>query len=447
MVVGIAHRHPMTTEEDFFLARRSGNILLISGSLLATILGSFGVLGISGLGYKMGLTGGWYLWSGVIGLFLLGGWGLNRLRIHRAFTLPELLGRIYGAPMRQASALLIVLAWFSIIAAQIIAAGKMIQFIGIQGGWWSSEAPVLGWIMLVATAVFTVYTCLGGQHSVLRTDLFQAVLILGGVSGIVIVALNHSPDAFSKITPSFFDFPTSEKLPPISLLTLILTFGVPFMVGPDIYSRLFSGKNRRTGQYSLLIAAGLLVPIVLIIVFGGMMGQVILGDSLKDADTVLLELAKVLDSPLLGGLLAAALLAAVMSSADTCLLTVSTLVCRDLIDSWFPERKDPTKVLWRSRWVIVITGLFSLVLALYLGSIVKALWVCYKVYSPAVLMPFIFMLLFPRRKLPTLYGVSALLMGGTLSLSGVYFDANWVQLLAFILPAIPLSIGHFVHRR
>lgn len=437
--IGLSHRRPMADEADFFLARRSGGTLLLTGSLLATTLGSFGVMGVAGLGYLMGLVGGWYLWVGVFGLLALGLWVLRRVDIEGVYTLPELLGRTYGQPVRVVSAALIVLAWLSIIAAQLIAAGKILHFMGMASGWWTSESIARELLIIAVALVFVVYTGLGGQHSILRTDLFQAVVIVVALVVLIFSALSRHPNALAEVDPSFLSFPFNESLPPRTWFVLMLTFGVPFLVGPDIYSRVFSGRDRATGRRAVVAAALLMIPIVFGIAFAGVLARAILGGGMEDADTAILSLATLASSPFWPGLLVAALLAAVMSSADTCLLTVSTLLSRDLLDVAAPQLRREHTFLRRSRLLIAGTGFAALVIALWLQDIVSALLICYKLYSPAVLCPFLASILVVRHRFSIGAGLSAVLAGGGCAALGILLENESLQLIAFGASAVPLA--------
>ena len=53
------------------------------------------------------------------------------------------------------------------------------------------------------------------------------------------------------------------------LIVLLLTYSVTFVVGPDIYSRIFCAKNEKTAARSILLVAFLLIPISFILTWLG----------------------------------------------------------------------------------------------------------------------------------------------------------------------------------
>ncbi len=448
MAIGLAHRRGTVdrSEAGFFLASRSGGAVLLTGSMLATIFGSFGVMGVSKLGAGMGLVAGWYLWVGAVGLLALGAWAINRIDIDGVFTLPELLGRGYGQTVRVVSAVLIVGAWMSIIGAQLIAAGKILDFLGTSAGWWTHASPAI-LIALVAMA-FTAYTCLGGQHSVLRTDLLQFVVLVVGLGVLLAGLLRYDPAAPARIERELLSFPFSEKMKPAAWFTVLLTLGVPFLVGPDIYSRLFSGRDRSVGRTAVIASSIAMVPLVYIIVLIGMIGRGVMGPELaaKAGDGLILQLSSIAMSPLWSGLLVAALLAAVMSSADTCLLTISTLVSRDVLDVAVPKLRREETLLTRGRMIIIVAGIAGAIFAIALQDIVAALLLCYKVYSPAVLCPFLALVIWPNRKFSKWTGLASVMMGAGFAITGIALHNTTLQLIAFGASAVPIGV-EFFHKK
>lgn len=438
--VGLSRRRPFENEADFFLAKRSGSTLLLTGSLLATMLGSFGVMGVSGLAYSMGLVGGWYLWVGAIGLLLLGLWALPRADTAGFFTLPEMLGTRFGTPVRVASACLIVIAWMSIVAAQIIAAGKIVFFLGVAGGWWNESTMAVEVLLIIVSIVFTGYTVLGGQHSILRTDLLQAFFIITALGALLWGSFQSNSGALAALDRTYLRMPFNDSMTPGKWLALLLTFGVPFMVGPDIYSRLLSGRSKEEGRRAVLLTAVLLIPVVLAIALCGVMARAVLGGEIAEKDTVLLSLAEVTVSPIWLGLLAASLLAAVMSSADTCLLTISTLISRDLLDVVAPNLRKESLLVTRGRLIVAIAGVVALLLALNLQSIVSALMIAYKLYSPAVLAPFLAAVIWPAYRFRGWAGVLSVITGGGMAAVGIYVGRTDLQLLAFAASAVPILV-------
>jgi SSS family solute:Na+ symporter len=411
--------------KQFLLAGGGASQLLLVGSLLATIFGSYGVVGVAGEAYKGGLIAGWYHWVGTIGLFLLALWALPRVSLQGVYSLPELFGVRFGALARGLMAALIILSWVFIIAAQFTAAGGLIEAL-LPG---SRTGAVL------LTSLLTVaYTIRGGQLSVLRTDLLQAVLIAIGL--VLLLGAATSRGALSDLPASYWQFPFSEKLTFGAWLLLLLQFGVPFLIGPDIYSRLLCGRSEGEARRAVLVAAPLMIPCVLLITLTGMAARGILGPDATG--NVILAVALQTLPGVLVGVVAAALLAAFMSSADTCLMTVGTLAARDIPALWGGEPRGTRT----AQVTMAVAGLGAIVLALQGKAIMDLLRHAYSYYSPAVLAPFVLMLVAPKHRF---HWFSAPLAMG-LALACKWTLPSNLQLVAFTAPLIPLGADLLTNR-
>jgi SSS family solute:Na+ symporter len=69
--VGIHSSRKIRSSGDYLVAGGRGNIWQITGSLLATILGSSAILGSSDLAFTQGWAAAWLLLSGAAGLMML----------------------------------------------------------------------------------------------------------------------------------------------------------------------------------------------------------------------------------------------------------------------------------------------------------------------------------------------------------------------------------------
>ncbi|MBA7611648.1 hypothetical protein ES703_18876 [subsurface metagenome] len=257
IAIGMGSRKKARGADNFIVAGRKGSSLFITGSLLATIIGGSATVGMAGLGFTQGLTGAWWLLVGSVGLVVLGLFGAKKVREFALYTLPELVGKQYDRRMALASALLIVVAWIGITAAQIIAAGKILGILGIA-------SPVL-W-MILFTVVFVSYTILGGQYAIIRTDTVQTVVIFVGIFSGLALLLSHLggwSGLQSSLSPEQLAFPISSQFGGTELTTLLLLVGLTYVVGPDMYSRLFCAKDGETARTSVFWAALFIIPIAL----------------------------------------------------------------------------------------------------------------------------------------------------------------------------------------
>lgn len=435
IAIGVASRKKARGVDDFFVAGRKGSSLLITGSLLATIVGGSATVGMAGLGFTQGLTGAWWLLVGSIGLVVLGLFFAEKVRKFGLYTLPELVGKQYDSRMALAASVLIVIAWMGIIAGQIVAVGKILSVLGIG-------SPIL-WMVLFSI-VFIVYTVVGGQYAVIRTDTLQAVIIFAGIFGglaLLLSRLGGLSGLISSLSPEQFAFPLSSQFGAKELITFLLLVGLTYVVGPDMYSRLFCAKDSKTARVSVFWTALLIIPFAFCITLIGMGASALFPQISPEQafPTVINEVF----SPLLGGIVLAALLCAVMSSADTCLLTASTILTVDIVGRFKPSLSQ-RKILSLSRWGIVVLGLGSLALALALKGVINALLFAYTIYTCGLILPVIAGFYKNRLRVTPLGALVAIIGGGSAALISKLFHIEYLDLGGLLISGLLLFIVSFI---
>ncbi|MBA4409143.1 MAG: hypothetical protein C0397_06955 [Odoribacter sp.] len=395
-LIGIYSYLKIKTPFDYFLAGKKTGVWQISGSLLATILGGSAILGTIGLSESQSWASAWYILAASLGLF-----GLlpivRKVYKQGKFTLPELIGQYYGEPARKVTSLIIPVAWLGIVAAQIIAGSQiLVSFF--------DTTYTTG--VLLTGVVFIVYTYIGGQVSVMKTDLFQAFFILAGV---VLTALLIPSANISKIPAFTENFPFNAQYSPFDLFIMILTFSSTFVVGPDIYSRVFCAKDSKTAFRSVLIVALILIPFAFVLSYVGIYAATF--HSGAQNSSALVNLADVYLPEWASGILVAALISAVLSTASTTLLTASMI-----LSELFHKDINNQKSFKQTKLFLIAVGVLSMLISLKVTSIVSSLLLALSFYSGAFIIPMVaalFNLPYNKR-----FSIAAMLTGGIFALSG-----------------------------
>ena len=442
IVVGVVSRKQTRGADDFLVAGRKGSPLFITGSLLATIVGGSATVGMAGLGFTQGLTGAWWLLVGSIGLVILGLFFAKRVRKLALYTLPEVVGKQYDGRVALATSLLIVVAWVGITAGQIIAAGKIFSVLGLGN-------PLL-WMVLF-TVVFVAYTILGGQHAIIRTDALQTAIIFVGIFSGLALLLSHLggwSGLKSSLSPEQFAFPISPQFGGMELVTLLLLVGLTYVVGPDMYSRLFCAKDGKAAKVSVFWTALFIIPLAFGITLIGM-GASVLFPQISPEQAFPTVIKEILP-PFMGGVVLAALLCAVMSSADTVLLSASTILMVDIV-GWFKPSLSQRKIVSLSRWGVVLLGICSLILALILKGVISALLFAYTIYTCGVILPVIAGFYKNRLRVTSLGAMAALIGGGSMGLISKLFDIEYLGLsgglLALLISGLLLFVVSFIDNK
>jgi SSS family solute:Na+ symporter len=420
------------------VAGRSGSSFFITGSLLATIIGGSATVGMAGLGFSQGLTGMWWLLVGTVGLIVLGIFLAGKVRQFGLYTLPELVEKQYDKRIGLAVSILIVVSWVGVIAAQIVASGKILSVLGMGD-------PTM-W-MIIFSVVFIAYTVLGGQYSVIRTDIIQVGIIFLGIFGGLALVLSRVGGwgGLQEALPAGqFAFPVSESFGGYELVSLLLLVGLTYVVGPDMYSRLFCAKDGRTARTSVFWAAALIIPFALGITLIGM-GASALFPGISPEQAFPTVITGVLP-PLLGYIVLAALLGAVMSSADTCLLTASTILSVDIVGRFKPSLSQG-KLLALSRWGIVLLGICSLLVALALKGVISSLLFAYTVYTCGVILPVLAGFYKDKLKVTSLGALAAIIGGGGMALVSKLFEIKYLDLGGLLASGVLLFLVSFIENR
>ena len=412
LLLGVYSWFNIKTPIDYYIAGKNAGLLPVSGSLLATILGGSAILGTIELSQNVGWAALWFLFCASFGLFVLAPLARYVSRYGK-FTLPGLLGHFFGERARFIASLVIPLAWLGIVGAQIIAAAKILAGLEIIG---YSAAAVL------AGTVFILYTLLGGQVSILKTDTLQSVLIIAGLVALTVFAARtpHAATLPQLESGTLFN----ESFTGVDLLILVLTYSVTFVVGPDIYSRVFCARNEKTATRSVLTVAIILIPVSFGLTYLGVYSN-------ATGSREIMSFAHHLLPNWFYGLFIAALLSAVMSSADTTLLT-SSLILSEL----FHADMEDKKAFRLTRILIVVLGFLSIGIALFVTSILQSLLLALTFFSGAFVVPMLAGLLHLKVVKPQL--IAAILAGGFFALAGklvnIWSDplvGNLIIILAF----------------
>ena len=310
--------------DSYWVAGRRYGPFSVGASLVATIFGASSTLGIIGLGYARGMTGAWWALVGGVALIPFSFLLAARVRNLEVYTLPDILRRFYGDRVSMAGAVVIVVAWCGVVAAQIVAGGLLL------GGVFS--LPLQAAVAVVAV-VFVLYTLWGGQTSVIRTDSWQIALFIGGLLATLILVLRtglQEGTFLERVPAGLLSFPVSPNFGWYHLSVYYpVIVGLPYLVGPDIYSRVLCARDARAARNAGLMAALVVIPLSFLLAFLGLALHV--WSPGLAPESALPSAVMALAPGGLKGLIVIGILGAVMSSADTTLISASTILSLNVV--------------------------------------------------------------------------------------------------------------------
>lgn len=412
IVIGILDYRKVGEFSEYAVAGRKQNTLTVCMTLLATILGASTTIGITDTVRSIGFPGIWWLIFGALGLILQSVFLSEKVRGIGADTLPHLAEITVGKGASVLLAALISISWIGVVAGQLVA---MHGLVTLATG---SSSKVL---MIILSAVVILYTMLGGQKSVVKTDRLQLVVILLGLAlccGYLYFTKDGAVDNAVEHMELF-----NESYGGMNLLSQFFIIGGVYFLGPDILSRNFLSKNGKTARRGTWTAGVVLVAVAFVIALIGLWARAYVTPEQLGEQKTLLYLAGTLPK-WVGILLSLGLLSAILSSTDTCLINAASIFSRDLLG-----KKDVKYI----RLAVLGIGLLATVIAVAgSGDIISILTGAYSIYTPGVIFPLLIAILCYRRKgIRKGVWLTAVVLGGLFGLAATFAE-DW--LMAIGLP-------------
>ena len=414
ILISILDLKKITSFTDYAVAGRIQGTFAVTMSLLATMIGASTTIGITDTVYGIGFPGIWWLAFGAIGLILQSIFISEKVRATEADTLPDLARITVGKSAEMIIALIIVISWIGVIAGQLVAMNSLISFATGRND---------KWLFVIVSIIVILYTMIGGQSSVVKTDKLQfIVIVVGVILCCLYLYLVRGGDTNSVANNIEL---INENYRPMNLLNQFFVIGGVYFLGPDIISRNFISKDKTIAKKSAMIAGiGIFIFSIFITLIGMWARYNITAEDLGDSKTLMYVanlLPKFISVPLIFGLLSA-----ILSSTDTCIINASSIFVKDIL------RKESVKYI---RITVAVIGILATALAvLGRGDIMSLLTGAYSVYTPGIIFPLLIAILcHSKNGVKTGIWVAAVILGGLFGLVGTYFGG---VLAALNLPEI-----------
>lgn len=383
-------RNKTKSSEEFFLAGRSLNWVMIGAALFAANISTTQLVGLVAAGFSDGMIWGnfeWFAFPGLIMLSLVFAPVYYKTKIS---TLPEFLERRYGPYTRTMLGIVTILfAVFAHIGISLYAGAKVFEsFFGFD----------ILLSSIVISIVTLIYTIIGGLKAVVITEAMQSVILVVGTIIMTVLAIMtlpeygiHSFEEFkAAVKPnqlSIINGPEDANLPFLSII-IGLPIIATYYFGSDqtIVQKVLGAKTLRDAQLGPIFTGFLKILPVFMMIVPGIIAYVLFGDIITDPNDALPTLIKEVLPIGLKGVIAAALMAALMSTIAAGLNSAGTLVSIDFVKRFRPEINDK-KVLFIGRitiFIVIVTAIFWSPLIGEFKSIFEAINVILAVLAPPV---------------------------------------------------------------
>ncbi|WP_143305954.1 SLC5 family protein [Chitinophaga vietnamensis] len=351
--------------QDIFLGGRSLRWWQIGFSMFSANAGPTMLIGMTSLGFSHGVVGANFEWLAWIFLLLLAMFFLPKYLSAGISTIPQYLLHRFG---KGAYNFLVI---YSLVSILVVWLGSALY----AGGLVISQ--VLGCHLLYAVVLIamiaTSYTAAGGFRAVVRTGIFQSVIII--ISSLVMTVLaflrmQRAPAAAHPLPPDFWKLLHSPDDHEYSWMAILAGYPVVaiyyWCADQTIVQKLLGAKDLREGQYGAMFIAMLKIITPLIFLLPGMICFVLYSD-ITTADNAYITLVKQLMPDGLRGLCIAALIAALIDTVSSGLNSFSTVFTLDVVAQF--TRTDERARTRIGRGVTVAAALLAIgVAAIFMCS-------------------------------------------------------------------------------
>ena len=381
VLIGWMGRSKASNFEGYLSMGRTGGVLLLMGGAIGGQIGNGFVVGGAAEGAASGLAGSAYGIACALSLILVAIF-LNNFIYNNGYMSmadytrqryhSEVPGTIYDLSTAISS--------IGLIAGQIMAGKALFEALGLPG--------TVGAIAIAV--VVLLYSQLSGLWGAFATSVVQTGVIIVGLVATTLVLISRgavsemsSAIQAGELASSSLDM-SGLSASGFAAMMLPLLFGM--VTDQPTYQRINSAKSAKISKIACYLSCIIMIPLALMPAFIGSFGAYKYNASGNSAffDVILNELPAIVCA-----LIIAAVLAAVMSTIDCGLITMSTVLTRDIWQGALhknPSEKQLKKI------TLVINILFmgsSTILALTSGSILGLLNSVYSFLAAACFVPFV----------------------------------------------------------
>ena len=367
--LAIWSRRETHTLSGYYLAGKKLPYWVVAFSTNATGESGWLLLGLSGMGYIVGVQAYWVVVGEILGI--AASWWIVARRLKRfgdatdSITVPDILAAKFEDKwhlIRGAAVLIILVMVTAYVTAQMVATGKAFSsFLGME----YATGVIVGAIFIIG------YTFVGGYKAVSYTDVVQGVLMLLGLIAVpiaAIVAAGGWDSVSSNLTlqdPALMDmFAVTDSGK--SILIAIVSFvaiGLPFLGVPQLLIRYMSARDDGEIKKARVVSLAVLLVFTAGAVTAGVAGRA-LYPGLDDGETIFPVLSNNLFPEIISGMLLVVVLSAIMSTVDSLLLLASSAVVRDTYQKIIGTTKSDEALSNFGKLVTVIIGVIAVIMGI-----------------------------------------------------------------------------------
>ncbi len=388
-LVGVYFYRKNSTNEDYFVGNRSIGAWHIGLSVVATDVGGGFSIGLGGLGFVMGLSGSWLLFTGLVGAWMAAVLIIpiiKKIDKKNSFmTFPDFLRHTYGNRVALVAAIISAIGYTGFTGGQISAGAKL------SASTLFSDLPLdidpMVFSIVVIALVILIYTVLGGLKAVIYTDTIQWIVLMAGLLFFAVPFTIMEVGGMDKFMASLpAEFFTLTNLSISDILNWSVTIIPIWFIAMTLYQRIYAAPNKKEAQKAWFIAGIFEYPIMAFSgVFLGMASRIFFENAEPETGLPLL-LGTVLPIGI-KGLVISAYFSAIMSTADSCLIAASGTITGDIIGRIGFFKKYNSNPIKTSQIITLIIGLTTIFIAVSFESVLEIILHSYSVMVSGLFFP------------------------------------------------------------
>jgi SSS family solute:Na+ symporter len=416
--------------EDYYVGGRNMGSFHVGLSVVATDVGGGFSIGLGGLGFAMGLSGSWMLFTGLLGAWLSAVFlipKVSKLAFEkRLLTFPQVFSHYFSPQVAWIAGLISAIGYTGFTSSQMLAGAKLASasFIDLD----------ISTALLIMGVIAVVYTVMGGLKAVIFTDSVQWAILMGGLIFIGLPIAFYEVGGWAVIKeslpPGHLSFAQLDVVTAINWLVTIVPI---WFVGMTLYQRIYACRSEKEAKKAWFTAGFFEWPIMAIMgVSLGILARVASDQGMFDALGYGANLDSELGLPLLlrqvlpvglMGLMLSAYFSAILSTADSCLMAASGNLVTDLLGK---KKRTTRQELRYSQLATLGIGILALFLASYMTNVLDLMLYSYAFMVSGLFVPVVGILLGHKASPRT--AMAAMIAGGGLTLglilSGIALPAG-----------------------
>ncbi len=372
MVVAVRARLTgAVTTEEYFVSGRSLRWWSIAVSTIATNLHAGHFLAVIGSAYAFGLAQANFELNAVFGLLMAAFVFVPLYLKARVVTITQFFTEKFGRNVGLAYSLLSMFLYGTLyLGGTLFWGGYSLEILfgdAVQAAVGGTPGLRIAVMIVALGGVSALYTYFGGLTAVVRTDVIQFVLLLGGGLTVAFLSVHRLGgwDALYAVTGDrmHLHLPNShQQLPWLGILAMNLLNLQYWGCNQVILQRSLAARSLKDAQIGLLVGGVFKFVTAAMLVLPGIALVGILGRDhpLDDPDQAYLKVVELLLAPGVRGLVLCGLFASLMSSVDSIFNSISTLWSVDIYKGRLRPDATDEQVVKVGRRAILVTLLLGI---------------------------------------------------------------------------------------